>query len=100
MMARGERYKEPVALAALLRDDAALDGFLRRSVKGLWHASGTARIGTSTDPGAVVDAAGRVYGVSGLRVADASVFPSIPTANINLPVIATAEKIAAAIVAG
>ena len=51
------------------------------------------------DPQAVVDHTGRVHGVLGLRVADASVFPSIPTANTNLPTLMIAEKIADAILA-
>jgi choline dehydrogenase-like flavoprotein len=44
-----------------------------------------------------VDVAGRVYGVGGLRVADASVFPTIPRANIHCTVVAVAEKLADAI---
>ncbi len=43
---------------------------------------------------AVTDAEGRVYGVEGLSVADASLFPSLPRANTNIPVIMCAEKIA------
>ncbi len=54
-------------------------------------------MGPPGDPQAVVDHAGRVYGVTGLRVADASVFPTIPRANIHCTVIAVAEKLADAI---
>jgi 5-(hydroxymethyl)furfural/furfural oxidase len=42
----------------------------------------------------VVDPAGRVLGVDGLWVADASVFPEVPRANTNLPTIAAAERLA------
>ena len=49
------------------------------------------------DPGAVVDAAGRVRGIDGLRVADASVMPTVPRANTNIPTIMIAEKLAATI---
>ena len=49
------------------------------------------------DADAVVDSAGRVYGVEGLRVADASIMPNVMAGNTNLPVIMAAEKIADAI---
>ena len=49
------------------------------------------------DPGAVVDSAGRVRGIDGLRVADASVMPTVPRANTNIPTIMIAEKLAATI---
>ncbi|MGY4499325.1 choline dehydrogenase-like flavoprotein [Bradyrhizobium sp. GM24.11] len=45
---------------------------------------------------AVVDAQGRVKGIQGLRVVDASIFPVVPCANTNFPVLMAAEKIAAA----
>lgn len=45
---------------------------------------------------AVVDTQGRVERVRGLRVVDASIFPVVPCANTNFPVLMTAEKIAAA----
>jgi choline dehydrogenase-like flavoprotein len=49
------------------------------------------------DPGAVVDHDGRVHGVDRLRVADASVFPTSPRANLHCTVVAVAEKLADAI---
>jgi 5-(hydroxymethyl)furfural/furfural oxidase len=81
-------------------DDDLLEAHLRHNVNGIWHASGTCRMGDPADPMAVVDPAGRVIGVAGLRVCDASVFPAIPCANLNIPVLMTAEKIAATIRAG
>jgi 5-(hydroxymethyl)furfural/furfural oxidase len=51
-------------------------------------------MGRADDPMAVVDAQGRVKGVQGLRVVDASIFPVVPCANTNFPVLMTAEKIA------
>ena len=51
--------------------------------------------GGSDDPLAVTDPSGRVYGVQGLRVGDASLMPSVPRANTNLPVMMIGEKIAA-----
>jgi 5-(hydroxymethyl)furfural/furfural oxidase len=49
---------------------------------------------------AVTDPAGRVRAVEGLRVVDASIFPVVPCANTNFPVLMTAEKCADAILAG
>lgn len=86
-------------LQAIVRDEEALEAFVREQVHGTWHACGTCRMGREDDPNAVVDAAGRVIGVTGLRVADASVMPTIPCANTNLPTIMVAEKLADAILA-
>jgi choline dehydrogenase/5-(hydroxymethyl)furfural/furfural oxidase len=55
------------------------------------HASGTCRMGSATDPMAVVDTHCRVIGVKGLRVIDASVMPSLPRANTHVPTVALAE---------
>ncbi|MFT6580197.1 MAG: 5-(hydroxymethyl)furfural/furfural oxidase [Alphaproteobacteria bacterium] len=81
----------------LMRDDEALEAHVRRSVTGTWHASGTCRMGADDDPMAVTDSSGRVRGVQGLRVVDASIMPSIPCANTNIPTIMTSEKMADAI---
>jgi choline dehydrogenase len=59
-----------------------------------WHYSGTAKMGASTDPLAVIDPRMRVYGVQGLRVVDTSVFPIVTRGNTNVPVIMAAEKAA------
>jgi 5-(hydroxymethyl)furfural/furfural oxidase len=85
---------EGPSVSELLADDAALDQYLDESVIGVWHASGTCRMGLANDPLAVTDAAGQVYRTQGLRVCDASLFPTIPCANLNVPVIMAAEKIA------
>jgi choline dehydrogenase len=49
------------------------------------HISGTAKMGRATDRMAVVDSACRVFGIDGLRVCDASVFPEIPSYNTSRP---------------
>ncbi len=82
------------SIDSLCADEAALHAHLRRHVGGVWHPSGTCRLGMESDPLAVCDAAGRVIGVEGLMVCDASVMPSIPCANLNVPVLMIAEKIA------
>jgi 5-(hydroxymethyl)furfural/furfural oxidase len=83
-----------VSLAQLLADDHAMTQFVTRSVGGTWHPSGTCKMGAADDPLAVTDARGAVYGVEGLHVCDASLMPSIPCANTNVPTIMLAERIA------
>jgi 5-(hydroxymethyl)furfural/furfural oxidase len=90
---------EGVTLQDVLTDDEKLEDFVRKAAVGVWHASCTCRMGADTDPMAVTDPAGRVRGIEGLRVVDASVFPVVPCANTNFPVLMTAEKMADAILA-
>jgi choline dehydrogenase len=73
-------------------DDDVLIEFLRMSVMPHFHPVGTCRMGS--DAAAVVDLQLRVRGVEGLRVADASVMPSIVSANTNATVLAIAERAA------
>jgi 5-(hydroxymethyl)furfural/furfural oxidase len=82
-----------VAFKEVMDDDHALADFVRRSVFGVWHPTGTCRMGDSSDPNAVVDSSGKVIGSERLYVADASVMPRLPTANTNIPTIMIAEKI-------
>jgi choline dehydrogenase len=70
----------------------ALAAYIRRMATTTSHPAGTCRMGN--DEGAVLDASLKVRGVEGLRVADASVFPSIPGGNINAPCIMVGEKAA------
>jgi 5-(hydroxymethyl)furfural/furfural oxidase len=83
----------------LMTDDDALETFIRGASIGVWHATCTCRMGADDDPMAVTDNQGRVRGVSGLRVVDASLFPAVPCANTNFPTLMTAEKISDAILA-
>jgi choline dehydrogenase-like flavoprotein len=63
----------------------------------IFHPVGTAKMGTASDPLAVVDERLRFYGLAGLRVADASVMPTITSGNTNTPTAMIAEKAAAMI---
>ena len=63
----------------------------------IFHPVGTAKMGTENDPLSVVDARLRFRGVAGLRVADASVMPTITSGNTNTPTAMIAEKGAAMI---
>ena len=86
-------------MSALLADERALADFIRANVFGVWHASGTCRMGDARERGAVTDTEGRVHGTQGLRVVDASLMPRLPSANTNIPTIMIAEKIADAMLA-
>jgi 5-(hydroxymethyl)furfural/furfural oxidase len=82
-----------VNLAALVEDDDALADHIRDNVAGTFHPVGTCRMGAAEDRDAVTDPAGRVRGVSGLRVIDASIMPTVPRGNTNIPTIMVAEKL-------
>ncbi len=81
-------------IQSLMSDETALNDYLLQTVTGTWHASGTCRMGKASDANAVTDECGRVYGIQGLRICDASIMPSIPRANTNIPTIMMAERIA------
>ncbi len=86
-----------IVLRDLLADPARLKAHMLDNATGVFHPAGTCRMGAAGDAGAVVDAQGRVHGIDGLRVADASIMPFITSANTNIPTIMIAEKIAASI---
>ncbi|MGE3798886.1 MAG: GMC oxidoreductase, partial [Thermomicrobiales bacterium] len=92
-----KRISGGVSLFELVRDEKTLEEFVRERSHGTWHCCGTARMGVENDPHAVTSSNGQVYGVGKLRVADASLMPTVPRANTNLPTIMIAEKISAAI---
>lgn len=83
---------------AVARQDHQLRHLIYNHARPTGHPVGACKMGQSDDPWAVVDHAGRVIGLSGLRVADASVMPAIVRANTNIPTIMVAEKISAQIV--
>ncbi len=74
-------------------DDELLD-FARRYGASSYHVNGTARMGPASEPGSVVDDQLRVHGVEGLRVVDASIMPTIPSANTCAATMMIAEKAA------
>ena len=75
-----------------LQSDAELDAYVRQHAETAYHPSCTCAMGEGND--AVVDGQGRVHGLEGLRVVDASIMPDIITGNLNATTIMIAEKIA------
>ena len=78
---------------AELESDEALDAFIRRSVVSGQHITSTCKMGPASDPMAVVDQFGRVHGIDGLRVADASIMPNCVRANTNCTTMMIGERI-------
>ena len=85
--------KESLPGPQVQSDDEMLD-FARRYGVSSYHVNGTAKMGPASDPMAVVDAELRVHGLTGLRVVDASVMPTIPSANTCAATMMIAEKAA------
>ncbi|KFX70535.1 choline dehydrogenase [Pseudomonas taeanensis MS-3] len=81
-----------ISPGAELQSDAELDEFVRQHAETAFHPSCTCKMGE--DDMAVVDGQGRVHGLQGLRVVDASIMPQIITGNLNATTIMLAEKIA------
>ena len=79
---------------AALNDDDAIRDFIRQTAKTVFHPVGTAKMGPDSDPMSVVDGELRVKGVQGLRVADASIMPSLISGNTNAPTMMIAERAA------
>lgn len=74
--------------------DAVIEEHIRRVLKTNYHPAGTCRMGRADDPNAVVDTKLRVHGVPRLRVADASIMPTLVSGNTNAPAIMIGERCA------
>ena len=88
----------PIDPAEAVQSIDALRGWLRGAADSIFHPAGTCRMGTSS--AAVVDPELRVRGVEGLRVADASVMPTVVNAQTHAACLMIAEKAAAHMIAG
>ncbi len=96
-IARQSPLADGIQAGHLLPDgetDEDIERHVRHTMQTIYHPVGTSKMGPASDPMAVVDADCRVHGVEGLRVVDASVFPSTPRGNTNAPTIALAERAA------
>ena len=87
---RGQQLKPGAGVD--VEDDDSIDQWIRDTGETLYHPVGTCKMGS--DPAAVTDEQGRVHKVSGLRVVDASLMPTLIGGNTNAPTIMIAEKIA------
>lgn len=76
-----------------LRDARSIARFIKNQCGSGYHPCGTAKMGVDGDPFAVCDQYGNVRGVSGLVVADASLMPTVPTANTHLPTLMIGERL-------
>jgi 5-(hydroxymethyl)furfural/furfural oxidase len=76
------------------QDESAMRNFVHLAAQPVYHPCGTCRMGNADTPGAVVDSDCRVLRIDGLRVVDASIFPTIPSGSLHLPVLMAAEKVA------
>jgi len=83
---------DEIAPGASAKSDADLAAFARRDSDTIFHGAGTCKMGTQSDPMAVVDPSLRVRGVEGLRVADGSIMPEIVNATTNAACIMIGEK--------
>ncbi|GAB2518838.1 GMC family oxidoreductase [Microbulbifer agarilyticus] len=81
-----------VSPGADIESDSALEAYIREHASHVYHPAGTCKMGN--DPMAVVDHELRVRGIDALRVVDASIMPTLVTANTNAPTIMIAEKAA------
>jgi choline dehydrogenase-like flavoprotein len=77
-----------------VKSDADLEAFIRANVATTYHPVGTCKMGPQRDPMAVVDARLRVHGITGLRVADASIMPNITGGNTSAPAMMIGERAA------
>jgi choline dehydrogenase len=82
---------------ARLTAKSDLERFVRQQADTIYHLAGTCRMGPDTDENAVVDASLRVYGVEGLRVADASIMPTVVNAPTHAACVMIGEKCASLI---
>ncbi|SDG03869.1 MULTISPECIES: choline dehydrogenase [Thalassobaculum] len=85
---------EEIQPGADVTSDEAIDAWVRENVESAYHPSCTCRMGRPDDPETVLRPDLTVIGVEGLRVADSSIFPTIPNGNLNAPTIMVAEKAA------
>lgn len=96
----GEMTSGPPRNLAQDPTDDQIDSWVIASHAHYWHPAGSCRMGSAATSGAVVDFAGRVHGLAGLWVSDASVFPAIPRATPALPTVVVGERIARFLLGG
>ena len=87
-------YRGPMLYPLARNNPVQIEQFLRDHSDTEYHPCGTCKMGTASDPLAVVDAGLRIYGIQNLRVVDAAIMPQLTTGNTNAPTIMISEKAA------
>ena len=90
MLFRSDEYSP----GASVKTDAEIEQFVRAKCETIYHPVGTCKMGPATDANAVVDNQGRVYGLEGLRVVDASIMPEIIRGHTHAPSVVIGERAA------
>jgi 5-(hydroxymethyl)furfural/furfural oxidase len=83
-----------IDVRSMAKNPNALCDYIRKYAQAVYHPCGTCRMGNPKNSDSVVDPSCRVLGISGLRVVDASIFPTIPRGQTHFPVLMAAEKMA------
>jgi len=86
--------KQELTPGIQVQSDEEISDYLRKTANTVYHAAGTCKIGLKNDPYAVIDHELKVYGIENLRVADASVFPSMIGVNPNITIMMIGERCA------
>ena len=86
--------KEELLPGAHVQSDDDIADYIRKTVATVYHPVGTCKMGQATDPAAVVDHRLRLHGLAGLRIADASIMPTIVAGNTSAPCMMIGERAA------
>lgn len=91
-----DQYLEGIQIwsDAMINNDAVMYSAMKNLVNPGWHASGTVCMGSPDNPDTAADENGKIHGLESITVADASLFPTIPSMPTNLTTIMVAERIA------
>ena len=84
----GDEIQPGMGVAA----DGEIDAFIRQHCESAYHPCGTCKMGSASDPAAVVDHECKVIGIEALRVADSSIMPQVTNGNLNAPTLMIGEK--------
>jgi len=71
-----------------------IERFIDHATVHYYHPAGSCKMGPASDPDSVVDSEGRVHGIEGLHIADASIMPAVTSGNTNMPTAVIGERIA------
>jgi choline dehydrogenase len=83
---------EEIQPGTAVEADEQIDAFIREHCESAYHPCGTCKMGSASDPMAVVDHECRVIGIENLRVADSSIMPQVTNGNLNAPTLMIGEK--------